>query len=549
MRSSSGLLLLALLSASASASTSQERARLVVQITVDQLREQQLEEMSERFGPGGFRFLLEDGAHYRSAFYAHAITETAPGHATLFTGANPREHGIIGNEWFDAESGQRVYNCEDEGHHVLGEEGRPGAGTSPAKLLASTIGDELRLATSGAARAFAVSVKDRGAILPAGHLGKAFWWSSGQAGFATSSYYYEELPAWARDWNASGEVDAGRELVWELSRPIEEYRYPDERVGERGYMHLGKTFPHPYAGPEGRGYTKALRYTPLGDELVASFAMQLLEAEELGRRGASDFLAVSFSSTDYVGHAYGPLSLESEDNLLRLDATLARLFARIDELVGLSNTLIVLSADHGAPDCPEYLASLGAQAGWIDSAAMVRNASAALAEEFETDEPLLRAHVTPYLWLDHAKIAELGLDPRRVATLAAEGAERTPGVARAIPRWRLEGADLPPSPMTARVRAAFHAGRGGDVYLVPEPHWLLSPGKPEAVLSSLHGSPWNYDTHVPILLAGPGVTAGSWCRPVAPRDIAPTLALLLGTKPPSAATGEPLLEALGESAH
>lgn len=522
--------------------------RLVVQITVDQLRGDQPQLMAERFGARGFRFLRESGAEYVTAHYGHGITETAPGHATLFTGANPREHGIIGNVWFDPETGMQVYNCEDERHTILGEEKRRGTGTSPRNLISSTITDELVLASGGASRVFAVSVKDRGAILPAGHLGKAFWYSSSTGGFVTSDYYYDELPEWAADWNAAGVVDVYQGKHWELSAPKEEYVYgdQDDRECERAYAHLGRTFPHPYSAPDGSGLHKALRYTPAGDEIVASFAKMIVQREALGRGEATDFLAVSFSATDYIGHAYGPRSLEAEDNLLRLDATLGDFFQFLEDEVGLERTLIVLSADHGAPNCPEDLAEQGLEAAWVDSPRMLKNANAELKAHFATEEVLMRAHVTPYLWLDHAKIQELGLNPNEVADVAARGALKTTGLAKAVPRWRFESQSLPDSPLNRRLRAAFHAERSGDIYLVPEQMWLIGNGNAAEVLSSLHGSPWRYDTHVPILLAGPGVTNGRFARAVAPRDIAPTLAALLGIKPPSAATGTPLLEALGE---
>lgn len=546
-----GILVFAATSLGADPARHDDAPRLVVQITVDQLRGDLPGRLRERFGEHGFRYLMDDGAHYAAAHFSHAITETAPGHATLFTGASPREHGIIGNEWFDPATGRKVYNTEDERHHILGREPGSGGGRSPRNLLASTIGDELIVASGGRSRVFAVSVKDRGAVLPAGHLGKAFWFSKEDGTFVTSSYYYEsaqEAPGWLAEWNSRRVADSWRGKSWELIAPQASYirGEADDRECERSYKHLGRTFPHAYDAERSGDFYGALTYSPVGDELVLSLAQDLLEAEQLGRGEATDFLALSFSSTDYVGHAFGPDSLEAEDNLLRLDATLARLFAALDEHVGLARTLIVLCADHGAPTSPVQLASQGAPLGWVDSIGMVKSVNAALSARFETEELLVRAHVAPYLWLDHGRIAELGLAPAEVAHAAGDAARQAEGLAHAVARPLLETGELPEGPLSARLAAAFHGERSGDVYLVPQPGWLLGAGNAAAVLTSMHGSPWSYDTHVPIYLAGLGIQPGSYARPVAPRDIAATLALLLGTAAPSASTGEVLREALGE---
>ena len=518
--------------------------RLVLQITVDQLRGDLPRRMLDRFGSGGFRTLLDSGAVFEAAHYSHAITETAPGHATLFTGANPREHGIVSNEWFDLDSGV-VYNTHDPEHSLLGGlETSSGDGTSPRNLLGSTIGDELLLHTGGRSRVFAVSVKDRGAILPAGHRGKAFWYSSRTGGFITSDHYYEVYPEWVAAWYARGVAASYAERAWELVADPESYASADDLPWERGYRHLGRTFPHPYAGEGGRDLYKVLAYTPAGDELVADFARALLVAEELGADEVPDLLALSFSSTDYVGHFYGPSSREAEDNLLRLDRILAELLAFVDERVGLEHTLVVLCADHGAPETAEQLEASGQVAGWVDSGALLEACTEALREAFGVGGELLRAHVVPYLWLDHGRIEELGLEAEEVAEVLASAAQGVEGIAEALTREQLLEGDLPRSPIHDRVAAAFHPGRGGDVYLITRPHWMIGRGSASAVLSSLHGSPWTYDTYVPLVFFGAGVEPTRVRRAVAPRDIAPTLAAILGTKPPTAATGQVLEETL-----
>ncbi len=520
--------------------------RLVLQITVDQLRGDLLDRMRSRFVEGGLGRLMTEGAHYTVAHYAHGSTMTAPGHATLFTGANPREHGIVANEWFDPKTGHVVYNCEDMDHAELGAEPKRGAGSSPKNLMGSTIGDELVVASGGRSRVFAVSVKDRGAILPAGHLGKGFWFSKDTGGFVTSDFYYELEPEWMRTWNELKLADAYAGLSWQLHSEEGTYLYEDDREFERGTRTLGRTFPKAYPAEPGRALYSALTSSPVGDELTLAFAVELMKSEALGKGEHTDFLAVSFSMADYVGHMWGPSSREAEDNLLRLDETIMQLLDQVDRHVGLQNTVIVLSADHGAPDATQRLSELGAHVDWVDAGELLKAANLAVKQHFAIEDSLIRSHVVPYLYLDHPKILELGLDSREVANVISTSAEAQPGVAHAVPRWRLESGAMPRGPLFDRLAASFNGERSGDLWLVPEPQWQLGSGNAESVLTSLHGSPWSYDTHVPILFMGPSIPKGRHHRPVAPRDIAPTLALMLRIKAPSVSTGEPLYEVLAD---
>ena len=338
-------------------------AKLVVQITVDQLRGDLPMRYRDRLGEGGFRYLLEQGVHYSNAHYRHANTETAVGHATLVTGADPSAHGIVGNDWIDPVSGAFVYNTEDDRHHLVGKERKAHQGVSPRNLLASTIGDELVLSNGGRSRVFSVSGKDRGAILPGGHAGKAFWYSKSSGQFVTSSYYYDAYPGWVEAWNGAAPAEAYRGRSWELLREKSTYQAADrdDRAYEAAALGMGRVFPHAYG--DDKYLTLRLGITPPVDELTLDFVKTLIREEGLGQRGATDFLAVSFSATDYVGHLFGPSSLESEDMILRVDRTLAELFQAIDQAVGLENSLIVLSADHGGPDAPERASEIGIEAG------------------------------------------------------------------------------------------------------------------------------------------------------------------------------------------
>ncbi len=532
------------------ASAPDGRPRLVLQITVDQLRGDLPMRYRDRLPPGGFRYLLEEGTHFANAHYRHANTETAVGHATLFTGADPSRHGVIANDWIDTISGAFVYNTEDDRHHVIGSEPRPHEGVSPRNLLASTIGDELVVDGAGRSRVFSVSVKDRGAILPGGHAGKAFWYSKRTGDFVTSTYYYEDTPHWMKKWNAARPADRHAGGSWNLLHDLSTYlaRDLDDRPYEADLPPLGRTFPHPLG--DGKHLFRILALTPIGDELTLDFAKTLIEQEEIGRGPATDLLAISFSSTDYIGHLFGPSSLESEDNILRVDRILADLFAFVDERIGLENTLIVLSSDHGAPEAPEYAASIGIPAGrfaW-DYFRTPGPLSEALEQRFGRAD-LIADHSHPYLYLDLKAIEASGLDVAEVERFVAAEVMKLPGVAYAQPRSDLLEGRVADAPLQNQIRRNFHPLRSGNIHLVPDQYWFLhstEEGSKMGIgeIAAIHGSPWAYDTYVPIFFAGHGVPAQSIARRVETTDIAPTLAMYLGIKPPSGSIGEPLLEVL-----
>lgn len=518
--------------------------RLVLLITIDQLRGDMPWRFRQRFGPDGFAYLMDRGTAYTDAHYQHATTFTAVGHATLVTGGNAAQHGLAGNDWLDTGTGKRVYCVEDDRHTLIGKTPRPHQGTSPRNLTSTTIGDELVLASGGRSRVFSVSIKDRGAILPGGHLGKAFWYDAASGRFVTSTYYYDEYPSWVGDWNAAGHADRYRDRAWTLLHARDSYVYggQDDRPWERSYKSLGRTFPHPLGNPRPKDYYAGLRFTPMGDELTLAFVKELMAREGLGRGEATDLLAVSFSATDYLGHAFGPNSLEYEDNLLRLDATLAELFRYVDRQVGLDHTLIVLSSDHGIDEIPEYKIALGLAAGRHHPNRFLAQANAALRARFDTDQDLVVAFWNPSLYLDVEAVRRLGLDLSAVEHALAAEMVRLPGFALAFTRSDLLAGEVTDTPVNRRVQAAFHPTRSGHVLVVQAPFWYLYPA-PEK-FSAMHGSPYPYDTYVPILIAGPGVPHRTVDRAVAPRDIAPTVAVYLGIKPPSGSVGAPLAEVL-----
>lgn len=540
----------------------QSKPRLILQITVDQLRGDLPTRYLDRLGEGGFRYLLEGGIHYNNAHHTHANTETIVGHTTLATGATPAAHGMIGNLWFDRAAGRTVYNIEDPDYSILTsgadvdasteidptQRAAKSDGRSPRTILTSTFGDELSVETNGKAKVFGVSLKDRGAVSMAGHTGKAFWFSKSAGQFVTSSYYYDSYPDWVDAWNAKKMPQSYGGQTWQLLNPIDTYMFGenDDQEWESDFAGFGRTFPHPLGAPEDKYFTTLLTLSPPGDRITADFAKTLIHAEGLGDDEITDFLGVSFSVTDYVGHFFGPSSLESEDNLLQFDRTLADLFAFVDAEIGLENTLIVLSADHGAPEAPGYLASLGMIGGYVtpgewDTAPAVTR----IKERFGISGPLIEGYDHPYLFLSEAARSAPDVDQVALETAIAEELVAFEGVAYAVPSSRLREGSVPDNALMRAVLNNYHPDRSGDIYVVFQPEWFIN--EMDGLSATItHGSPWRYDTFVPILFAGFGIEPEIVSRRVHTVDVALTLATITGTRPPSGATGEVLLEVLGQ---
>ena len=538
-----------------------EPPRLILQITVDQLRGDLPLRYGAQFGEGGFRYLLEAGIHYENAHHAHANTETVVGHTTLATGAHPSAHGMVGNLWFDRKVGRTIYNIEDPDYAMLTSGAGVDAaveidptqiaagtdGRSPEAILTTTFSDELSISTLGAAKVFGVSVKDRAAVAMAGHTGKAFWFSKSAGQFVTSNYYYDAYPEWVQTWNAKRMTERYSGAAWELLHPRERYRFGDrdDQAWEPDFAGYGRTFPHPFSTAESPYFTTLLTVSPAGDEITADFAKALIDAEDLGDDDVTDFLAISFSATDYVGHFFGPSSLEAEDNLLQLDRTLADLFAYIDREIGLDRTLIVLSADHGAPEAPGYLRELGKLGGYVTPDRWDTDPAAErIRERFGLTGKLIQGYEHPYLILaDEVRYAE-GVDLVALETAIAEEIVAFEGVAYAIPSSRLREGSLPGNALTRAVLNNFNPERSGDIYVVFEPDWFINDFDGISVTVT-HGSPWRYDTFVPIIFAGWGLSSSTISRRIHTVDVALTLSVIAGTRPPSGAAGQPLFEIVG----
>ncbi len=544
-----------------SSADNQEAPRLIVQITVDALRGDLPQRNLHNMGKGGFRYLFDKGLHYSAAQYQHGNTETVVGHTSLATGTTPALHGMVGNVWFDKSAGRLLYNVEDDRYHLLSSDAGVDKsseidptqrvaladGRSPRAILTSTFSDELAYAYNGNAKIFAVSVKDRGAIPLAGQTGKAFWFSKASGRFITSNYYYERYPDWVEQWHQSNPLERYSGKAWQLVKPADDYLFGanDDQPWEIDFPGFGRTFPHSWGSSDDKYFTTRLTLSPAGDQLTLDFAKTLMEKEQLGRDAVPDYLSISFSSNDYVLHLFGPASLEAEDVLLQLDRTLAELFSYIDKTVGLEHTLIVLSADHGAPDAVPYLTERGDRnAHYHDMDACMRDIEQGLAQQpFGKVQGLVGVYSHPYIYLDQQVMQKAGLDPAEVSEAVASLAELCAGVSAAITSSDTSHSPARNAIVEQRVWNNYNARRSGDVYVVLDSNVYVNDFD-GLMVAATHGSPWNYDTFVPIFFAGKGIGGATVNRPVTPYDIAPSLSARIGIKPPSGSVGKPLYEVL-----
>ena len=379
-------------------------------------------------------------------------------------------------------------------------------GRSPAAILVTTFSDELRSNTGGEAKVIGVSVKDRGAISMAGHSGTAYWFSKAGGEFVTSNYYLDRYPDWVTQWNAKKKPQRYANTKWQLLRKQGSYLFgdSDDRAWETDVGGFGRVFPHNYGDGTSPYFTTWLTLSPAGDELTLDFAKQALVEEQLGKDAVTDYLSVSFSSTDYVGHVFGPSSLEAEDNILRLDRTLAELLAFVDKQVGLENTLVVLSADHGGPDAPGYLNSLKIPAGYVDPDSWDKDAAIArIREQFGIEASLIETYDHPYLYFSADVLDDPAIDQEALQAAVVEELSKFPGVSLAVSSSALRRGNLPDTDIYHAVINNFNSKRSGEVFIVFEPNWFINDFDGLTVAST-HGSPWIYDTYVPIVFAGAG---------------------------------------------
>jgi predicted AlkP superfamily pyrophosphatase or phosphodiesterase len=521
--------------------------KLVVFMAVDGFPQEQLLKYSDQYGEGGFKLLLERGAWYGNNHYSHATTYTGVGHATLLSCAHPYKHGVIGNDWLDKKTRQRIYSTEDARHKYLDEETPKHSGTSPFNIKVTTVGDELIYA-NGKSKVVAISGKDRSAIGLGGQNGIAYMHSPTTGRFITSNFYMNDYPQWWKDFYKNKPQDKFFGQEWTLLLPEEAYARsaPDDRPWSTNYKGLGTKFPHPVSGgakEPNKSYYDAMLWTPLGDQLTLDFVKAAIEGEDLGNNpaGVPDLLAVSWTSHDYVNHLFGPESRQSHDHMLRLDRVLADFFAYLDQRVGLANVLITLSADHGFMNIPEYSSNRRLDAGRIDPEKMIQDTNAALSAKFGEGK-YITTWWNPTLYIDYDLVDSRNLDRTAVETAAQKFLREYPGVEAVFTRSQLEEGRMPSTKLAHQVTLAWHQQLSGDIVVMNKPNWYLF-AKPTAYAST-HGSPWSYDTNVPLALYGPNwVRAGKYGDSEVV-DLGRTIAFILNVRPPNGCEGRVLTEAL-----
>ncbi len=494
--------------------TPRQGQRLVLLIAIDQFRYDYLTRFRNEY-KGGLDHLLRDGANFVNANLEHYPTVTAIGHSTMLTGATPKISGIVGNDWYDRESGKTVTSVSDASTQIIGGSG--GTGASPRRLLVSTVGDEMKRSHRDHPKVIGISLKDRSAILPSGHMADAAYWYDNKTGdFVSSTYYFQDLPNWVQAFNKRHPADSYAGMEWRFE--------PASRSG---------VFKMPT--DPGAKLAAAVYSSPFGNELLEKFAEEAVRQEKLGQRDSVDLLTLSFSSNDAVGHSFGPDSPRVHDMCIRTDRELGKLFAFLDQSIGMQHIVVVLTADHGVMPVVEQLQQDRMPGGRMTNATLFDPMRQALVAHFGAGEWLLNtAGSSPYLNLK--LVTEKGLDRGEVERVAAAAISSIPHVSRVYTRQQLLLGATSGDKLSERVVRSFNMARSGDLEVLLDPYWI------RGATGTTHGTPYSYDSHIPLIFMGPGIRAGRYARPVALNDVAPSLSTLLDVETPSGSVGRPLSE-------
>lgn len=521
-----------------------ERPKLVVGIVVDQMRQEYLYRFYSKFGNGGFKRMMNDGFMLKNAHYNYTPTVTGPGHASVYTGTTPAYHGIISNEWYDKNLKKDVNCVEDANHKVVGSPNGNGD-VSPWRLLTTTITDELKLFSQKRSKVIGISVKDRGAVLPAGHMADAaYWYDSRSGNFITSTYYMNTLPAWVQKFNARKLPDQYLSQEWKTVYPIEQYTESgaddtpyESKIGGKDRP----VFPYDLKTLRKSGDYDLLSTVPFINDYVTEMAKAALDGEKLGQGQTTDFLALSFSQTDILGHGVGPNAVEIQDTYIRLDKNLEDLFKTLDAKVGAGKYTVFLSADHAVADVAQYLKDNKVPSGYFSPANLKASLSDFLAQYFPGKD-IIEAIDGDQIFFNqeafHNDPKASGVELLVATELVVNYLMAQDGIANAYSENVIRQGRFDEKGIKGMVIRGYHAKRSGDIIFILESGWY-SAGR---VQGTTHGSPYMYDTNVPILFYGFGIPKGSTVKYHTVTDIAPTLAVLLSIKFPSGTTGEPIQE-------
>ncbi|MCU1330766.1 MAG: type phosphodiesterase/nucleotide pyrophosphatase [Bryobacterales bacterium] len=497
------------------------KPKLVLAITVDQFRYDYLLRFRSEY-TAGLKRLLDQGAVFDDAHYIHVPTVTAVGHSTILSGATPMMSGIVANEWYDRALGKNVTSVTDSKTKLLGTSVATD-GSSPRRLLVSTVGDEIKM-SGQESRVIGVSIKDRSAILPVGHMADGAYWFDNKSGhWVTSTYYKDAMPAWVDKINEGKPAAKAETADWMplISKP-----------GAKPFCNMA-------AAKGDIPKCRSLEASPWGNEMIEDFAEQALLAEKMGQHNGTDILSVSFSSNDYVGHAMGPDSPEVHDITLRTDRVIGKLFDAVEKSVGMANVVVFLTADHGVSPVPEESAARKMPGGRNITAALSQALEEGLTAKYGAGKWIVgREGWQPYFNLE--LIASKKLDEADVQRTAAAIARRQPHVFNVFTSQQLLNGPMPGGPVATGVQNGFFYGRSPDLTIIQDPFYLFSTAT-EATGTS-HGSPFNYDTHVPVVFMGTGIKAGHYFQRVAVNDIAPTVSAIVGVQEPSGSVGRVLQE-------
>lgn len=516
------------------------KPKLIVGIVVDQMRQDYIYRYWDKYGNGGFKKIISEGYFYKNAHFNYVPTYTGPGHASIYTGTSPATHGIIANDWFVKQTNSMMYCTDDNSVKSVGSDTKAGL-MSPKNLLVTTIGDELKLNTNQQSKVFGISLKDRSSILPAGHSANgAFWFDGSNGKFISSTHYMNELPTWVNEFNDKQLAKHYLSKGWNTLYPLSNYT---ESIADNNNYEKAPNkkdtaiFPYTYKKQLDKNNYEILKATPYGNSITKDLALACLKAEQLGKGKQTDMLCISFSSTDYVGHSYGPRSVEVEDVYLRLDKDLEELINTLNTTIGKNNYVLFLTADHGACDVPAHLLDLKIPGGYMNEKELTKTIKSFLVKEF--NDSLVLSLSNQQVFIDETKMTTLKLNKSIVENALANFLLTINGVAEAYPSEVLKYQNYTDGSFKYLIQKGYNHVRSGNVAFSYNPAWMEYHNT-----GTTHGASYSYDTHVPLLFYGFSIPKGNSVKKVNIVDIAPTISMLMGISFPNGTTGVPLKEVL-----